>query len=273
MTLADAGITGKIYSSSDSGFTWVTHTLPFGIRAMRSTLQGLVAIATNMDGTDCSIVRTTDLSTNWVKVYNLTGVEKAINGGFNSDTSGWSPENCTLASAPGITDGTNCCQLTMTGGTYQLATQPVSIKEGHTYRLSGYVKSGTSGADEFRVFVWISTGGWRATLSGTTTSSWTYYSSTFTASAYDAAATSTLLMISKWSTKAGTMLFDHISLVDLSEESQNFSIISPDIRHKTGVLVYSDDGINTEFSDYMRYLISIDDGVTWTLATTNIPLS
>lgn len=52
-----------------------------------------------------------------------------------------------------------------------------------------------------------------------------------------------------------------------------FDVSTPDIRQKSGILVYSDNSLNANYSDYIRYLISEDDGVTWIFASSNVPLS
>jgi hypothetical protein len=81
---------------------------------------------------------------------------------------------------------------------------------GHTYRMSFYVKSGTSGAEAF--YGNFSGAGFAGSVVGTSSSSWTPYSFTEVAGG-----TSALAVLGKNTTTAGTMLFDRVSVVDLGE--------------------------------------------------------
>jgi hypothetical protein len=81
---------------------------------------------------------------------NMGFSDLVTNGGFDTDTTGWTADNTTLASVTGGQSG-NCLELTATAGTGQYAYQDVTTEVGKLYRLKAYVKSGTSGDEAFRI--------------------------------------------------------------------------------------------------------------------------
>lgn len=156
--------------------------------------------------------------------------ELVTNGGFDSVTTGWSGLNATIASVAGGESG-SCLEITRTGGTYQAAYAGKTVILGKRYRVSGWVKSGTSGNEAFSFgmedsgFIGANPDG---RITGTSSGTWTKYTLEFTVTT-----TTTFLAYMtavKRSSTAGTMLFDSISLVEigatLALESEG---IQPDI--------------------------------------------
>jgi hypothetical protein len=125
------------------------------------------------------------------------------NGGFGSDTSDWTPSQCTLASIGGGQAG-NCLELTRTEGSTQLAYQTITTEIGKLYKFTAYVKSGTSGNEAFNITVWSA--GFGAVIelySDTSSGSWVQYEVVF-----EAIGTSSIVGVQKNTATAGTMLFD-----------------------------------------------------------------
>lgn len=135
------------------------------------------------------------------------------NSGFDSDTSGWTAGNGTLAAVAGGYGGGNCLQITMVSGTYQYAYQSVTLVVGKTYLLSGWVKSGTAGNKTYKLYDnWAGGGSYSSPLiTGTSSSSWVYFSAT-----YVATATTGSIHVLKDGSDSGTMLFDSVSLQEYS---------------------------------------------------------
>jgi hypothetical protein len=142
-------------------------------------------------------------------VWEMTpGTDFCTNGEFSSDTTGWTAVNCTLASVAGGQSG-NCLQITQTGGVNQTAYQSVTtLVTGRTYRLSGYVKSGTSGNEAF--IIQVTGAGLTLQLTGTSSGSWVQYSGTAIATG-----STTEIDLIKNTATAGTMLFDTIVLEEV----------------------------------------------------------
>ncbi len=77
------------------------------------------------------------------------GSDLITNGGFDTDTTGWTAYQSTLASIAGGQAG-NCLELTRSSGTSQIAYQGgLTLVQGKLYRCQVYVKSGTSGNEAF----------------------------------------------------------------------------------------------------------------------------
>jgi hypothetical protein len=138
---------------------------------------------------------------------------RILNSSFDN-LDGWTVDfvnaYCTIASVAGGQAG-NCLQITRVSDVTQIARyQWCDTTIGKTYTLSGYVKSGTSGDETFRIQARNSDDDdLKLTVTGTTSDTWTQYSGTFVADHpyiyIDAA---------KVSATAGTMLFDTISLTE-----------------------------------------------------------
>ena len=135
------------------------------------------------------------------------GSNLITNGGFDSTTTGWTANNATLASAAGGQSG-NCLQVTRTGGTDQGAYQFVTLTPGKAYRLTAYVKSGTSGNELYGIYY---DGGNLHRTDGTTSGSWVQVVIDFVARI-----STQSIYLEKLTGTAGTMLFDTVSLYELA---------------------------------------------------------
>lgn len=83
----------------------------------------------------------------------LLGIDSTLltNGGFGSDTTGWTAVDATLSSVAGGQSG-NCLQIAETGGVNPgKAYQDITTKVGHRYLLTVYFKKGTS--DDGKVMI------------------------------------------------------------------------------------------------------------------------
>jgi hypothetical protein len=136
-----------------------------------------------------------------------SGLELVSNGGFDSATTDWTPVNCTLSSDAGGQSG-NCLTITTVSGTLQYAQQAVTgLVVGESYVLSAWIKSGTSGNQTG--YIQLDPAGYaEATSSG----SWVNITDKFVATA-----TTGQLYLAKASATAGTMLFDTVSLLRVTE--------------------------------------------------------
>ena len=144
----------------------------------------------------------------------VIGSELVTNGGFDSNTTGWSTYQCTIASVAGGQSG-NCLQITdaaSSGGS--TVYRAVTPQYGKRYRLSGYAKSGTSGNESYTVYVCPRGGPYTPGISGTSSADWTYFSLEFEHS-YSSGIID--LIIGKNTSTDGTMLFDSISLVEIPD--------------------------------------------------------
>lgn len=143
----------------------------------------------------------------------VIGSELVTNGGFGSNTTGWATYQCSIDSVAGGQSG-SCLQVTRTSGTTQHASQTVALATGKRYRLSGYIKSGTSGDEGYQIRFQLG-GVWSShyIISGTTSSEWVYVSTDFVHTE-----TGTMyVQCSKQSETAGTMLFDEISVKEIAD--------------------------------------------------------
>lgn len=136
----------------------------------------------------------------------LSGLELVNNGGFNSDVTGWTAINCTFGNP---VDGVppNCLQIIRSSGTSQSASQTLSLINGKTYKLSGWVKSWTSGDESFQFNIGSSA---YAQVAGGSTIQWLYYELIFIADNTQADWQNIYLV--KNSATVGSMRFDTISV-------------------------------------------------------------
>ncbi len=171
--------------------------------------------ATQLYGTDQSLMKTDIPTFATLKLSNLTdaffpvssSVEMVSNGAFTSATTDWTPSNSTLASVAGGQSG-NCLEITRTGGTDQFAIQTIpGLIVGVTYKLSGWVKSGTSGNESFILRYQKTSDSIGSYVTGITSGTWTNYTISFVAleTSYD-------VVLYKYTATIGTMLFDTVSL-------------------------------------------------------------
>jgi hypothetical protein len=131
-----------------------------------------------------------------------------VNGGFESDTTSWTPVYCTIASIAGGQSG-NCLEITRVSNNYQCVYQTIAdLVVGASYIFTAYVKSGTSGNEGFQIVCQrTSDSGDQHIQAGTTSNSWVQYSITFTATDV-----SYKFYLYKTTATAGTMLFDTVSV-------------------------------------------------------------
>lgn len=138
------------------------------------------------------------------------GSNLVSNSGFNSDTTGWTNTNSTIASIAGGQSG-NCLEITRVSDDYQECYQAIGLTKGELYKFTAYVKSGTSGDEAFIISTCSANGYERET--GTSSSSWTEYSVTFRA----LVSGSCNMILRKNTATAGTMLFDTITIYNVKQ--------------------------------------------------------
>lgn len=129
-----------------------------------------------------------------------------VNGGFDSDTSSWVDFNATLTSIAGGQAG-NCLEITRVSGSAQSANQLITTTVGKLYKITGYVKSGTSGDEPYE----IRDAAGNALVSGITSGSWVAWEIV-----READSDLTTLKLVKESSTAGTMLFDTIVFYEVT---------------------------------------------------------
>lgn len=141
------------------------------------------------------------------------GSELLTNGVFSINTNSWTAVACSKASVAGGQAG-NCLQLTRSSGSEQYVYQSLTsslegdLVTGMLYRLAAYLKSGTSGADDF--IIRLMNADRSATIYskiGATSSTWTQYILYWRAFQGD-----NVIALVKNSSTAGTMLFDTVSV-------------------------------------------------------------
>ncbi|MFH2049731.1 MAG: hypothetical protein ABIJ12_09820 [bacterium] len=136
------------------------------------------------------------------------GSELITNGAFTVNTASWTAVACTHAVAASGQSG-NCSQLTRTSGDEQYIYQVLSdLDIGLMYRLTAYLKSGTSG-DEAFILRLMNADRSRTKYSktGTTSSTWTQYTLYWRAFPDD-----NVVCLVKNTSTAGTMFFDTVSV-------------------------------------------------------------
>jgi len=131
------------------------------------------------------------------------------NGAFTSNTTGWTGLYCTLASAASGQSG-NCLRITRTSEDEQYAYQALSgLSIGFMYRVMVYVKSGTSGNEDYALRIYSND---RTVLirevTGTSSSSWVLASPLY----WRATQTNNVIALVKDSNTAGTMFFDTVTV-------------------------------------------------------------
>lgn len=144
------------------------------------------------------------------------------NGGFDSATTGWIAYQCSLASIVGGIYG-NCLELTRSSGTNQDAQQNLTLSLGNLYNVDGWVKSGTSGNEAGDFGAW-DLGGSVLSQAFTSSDVWTFYDGEFTCGN-----ASMSVGVNKASETPGTMLFDQVRLVDITEGVLDFRFTAPPV--------------------------------------------
>jgi len=156
------------------------------------------------------------------------GSDLVSNGGFDSDTTGWTAYQGTLASVSGGQSG-NCLAIERTTGTYQLAYQNLSLTENKIYKISVYIKSGTSGDEPVTLdLMGGATGLDNPTLDKivqiSSTGEWTKYSFYYKAGNH----ANHWLRVGKASSTAGTMLFDTVEVHEVTPAITTVTTNGPD---------------------------------------------
>ena len=153
------------------------------------------------------------------------GGNLVTNGSFNNDTSGWTPVATTaLTSAAGDPSG-NCLQVScVTGsviGTYQALS---GLTVGKLYRLSAYVKSGSSGDESFYIAAQDNAGTTNLQiLYGISSSTWTVYSMV-----WKATETNNRIFLRKNGSTVGAMLFDEVGVFEATPGCVGTGTYGPD---------------------------------------------
>jgi len=151
--------------------------------------------------------RYNDGSHGWVLrgARDTVGGDLVTNGGFDSDTTGWTAtSDCTVASIAGGQSG-NCLELTRVSGDSQECYQDITTVVGVAYKLNVYLKSGTSGDEAFTLAIEGVRG-----EAGTTSGSWVQYELMFLATS-----TTSRIQLIKDTATAGTMLFDTAAMIEV----------------------------------------------------------
>jgi len=202
LTGATSASVGKVISVTVTGGTWggtnAAGTIELGACAGR--FNDNEDINGSVGGANMLTVNEPDAA---------VGVDLIRNGEFEAGVGGWAPTDCALASIAGGQVG-NCLELTRTGGATQHFTQSATTVIGKIYRLSFYVKSGTSGNEAFSVVSDIKDGA-ASIISGTSAAGWVLYSVVC-----EAAKVNPSFLFYKNTATAGTMLFDEISVYEIT---------------------------------------------------------
>lgn len=183
------------------------------------------------------------------------GNELVINGGFDSDTIGWTAYGGlgSLASIAGGQSG-NCLEITKISGSTQVAYQNYSgLIVGKLYKFTFYVKSGTSGNEAYKAGIYTQTyDAIKMELTGTSSGGWVLISGIWECDTADIT-----IAIVKNSATAGTMLFDTVSLKQvLTPSATGVTIVST-----PGGSIYNWGSIESGFNynDASGYTYEIDD--------------
>jgi hypothetical protein len=171
---------------------------------------------------------------------------------------GWAGTNCTPTAEAGGQAG-NCLQIDSTDGDGQYVQQTVALTVGKTYRLSGYVKSGTSGDDSFYFCATKSTGTVLSIVSGTSSGDWTQHTTDFVCN--DASCKIILQKNTTHAASPGTMLFDTITLHELTnvQMANTLGIQSHNLGTQTSTVSVECSGDNVTWTEALAGFAQTDD--------------
>jgi hypothetical protein len=135
---------------------------------------------------------------------------------FDTISGAWIYIWCLLASVAGGQTG-NCLQMTGDGGDsggYQLVLHQSlgAFTTGKLYKLTGFIKSGTSGDESYSVCVALNDSIFYARVNGITSGSWVPFTIYFTAKGPNH-----YLYFMKNTLTAGTMLWDEFFINEVAE--------------------------------------------------------
>lgn len=203
LTGATSGAVGKVISYTLTGGTWGG-----GNAAGAITLGACNGRFNDNENINGSVGGANILTVN--EPNTGVGVDLIQNGEFETATTGWTAGNATLASIAGGQVG-NCLEVTRTAGNLQWGSVTFSsLTAGKIYKLSVYVKSGTSGNEAFNFDVDEDGIANRHRFSGTSSAAWVLYTFTF-----ESDGTENKLSLVKNTATAGTMLFDEVTIYEI----------------------------------------------------------
>ena len=137
-----------------------------------------------------------------------TGSDLVTNGGFITDTSGWTAAASSLVSVSGGQSG-NCLEVTNSGAASGSAHQDVAgLTVGETYKLSGYFKKGTGVSGAIKIGT-TTDDDYYGSSAGLTDTSWAEYTFYFTA----IETTARITLVNESAVSAETALFDTVSML------------------------------------------------------------
>jgi len=164
----------------------------------------------------------------------VTGDETVANGAFTSDTGSWEATNCTIASVAGGKAG-NCLEITRTGEALQWVTQTITLVPGHTYKVCGYSKQGTSGAGTSTINILdASDDSLIYNISGAAPAAWGDTENLI--GYFRAWVASIKIHVEKSDATAGTMLFDSISVKEFVPSYTGADYVAPEGWNKDSTL-------------------------------------
>ena len=215
-----SGATGKIISYTLTGGSWAGGDAAGVIQlgACTGRFQDNETFTTTTGGANTGTVNMPD---------SAAGVDLVQNGEFESATTGWTPTDCTLASIAGGQVG-NCLELTRTGGANQLAyPSTMTLVVGKIYKFVVYVKSGTSGNETFQ----CDDNEGNLLYSGVTSAAWVKHEQVF-----EATNVGCTFRLRKMTATAGTMLFDQVSLYEITPCCTAADTVAMDVWQKDSTL-------------------------------------
>lgn len=182
-------------------------------------------------------------------------VEKLSNPSFDADTTGWDiyDSTCTLASIAGG-QSNNCLEMTRVSGAYQVMSQGnIPLTSNALYKVTFYVKSGTSGNEGYIAYFKDNAGAAKVTFTGTSSGSWVPRSG-YGVMNY---ATPTKCSFQFWknTTTAGTMLFDEVSVKQVLDPASTGVRIVNAKGGATQNWLYKGSGAVNEAINYKIYFV------------------
>jgi len=142
----------------------------------------------------------------------LSGSELLTNPSFDTNTTGWSTYQGAIASVTGG-QSNNCCELTRVSGTLQTTSQTFTTVVKALYKISTYIKSGSSGNEQYWLLLEDASTGLDWCLGiGTSSASWVQNVGYVVALDTDGR-----FILVKNSATAGTMLFDETSVKQVTD--------------------------------------------------------
>lgn len=191
-----------------------------------------------------------------------TGDNLLTNPSFDADTSGWTANACTIASSHPAEGGQSDDYLIITvdddpaHGDAQDVYQSASLTIGKSYRASLYAKSGTSGDEEFHIYLNEQGVAIRNTYTGTTTSEWVQHTVDFTITN-----TVNQFIITKGTATHGTMFFDTVTLYELTNVpmANTLGIQSHNLNTVAATISVEASGDNNQWNEVLAGFAPSDD--------------